>query len=422
MSPVLALASKDLLLLARVRSALFFSVGWPLLTAIFFGVIFGGTSRGTPPLRIAVVDEDLTPVSKAFVDGLASRNGFDVARVTRAEAAELVRKGQRVAAVGVPEGFGVASGRMFHGAPPVVDLLIDPSRQAETSMLQGLLFEQASRRMQALLASPAESRRMVADAMRDAASATPGAIPNQVPLQRFLGELGTFLDSQGGDASAPAGGAWTPLDVRVQSVSRERTGPRTGFDVTFPQGMMWGIIGCMMSFAVGIAVERTQGTLTRLRMSPVPGWTLLAGKAVACFTTILMVQLLLVIVGVTIFGLRIGSPGLLAVAGVAAPAAFVGIMMLVASFGANEQAASGAGWAVMMPLAMIGGAMVPLIAMPGWMVSLSHLSPVKWAILAYEGAIWRGFSSADMALPLGILLIVGSVAFLLGAYRFRSIA
>jgi ABC-2 type transport system permease protein len=417
MSAVLALALKDLKLLVRVRSALFFTVGWPLLVAIFFGLLFGGQNRSTPPLRIAVADDDGTPESKAFGDALATKQGFDVVRVPRAEAVDLVRRGQRVAAVGLSRGFGEASGRMFYGAPPVVDLLIDPSRQAETAMLQGLLVEQASRRMQTMLASPAESRRMIAGSMQDAASA-----PSEEAgrLRRFLTELDTFLEAQPAttDGNRPA---WQPLEVRVQSIARERTGPRSGFDVTFPQGMMWGIIGCMMSFAVSIAVERSQGTLTRLRMSPVPAWTLLAGKALACWITILVVQALLLAVGVTIFGLRVGSPALFAIAALVAPAAFVGLMMLVASFGENEQAASGAGWALMMPLAMLGGAMVPLIVMPAWMVSASHLSPIKWAILAYEGAIWRGFTAADIFLPVAILLTVGAVAFALGAYRFRSL-
>jgi len=40
--------------------------------------------------------------------------------------------------------------------------------------------------------------------------------------------------------------------------------------------------------------------------------------------------------------------------------------------------------------AMIGGVMIPLIAMPPWLLSLSNISPMKWAILSYEGAIWRG--------------------------------
>jgi ABC-2 type transport system permease protein len=55
------------------------------------------------------------------------------------------------------------------------------------------------------------------------------------------------------------------------------------------------------------------------------------------------------------------------------------------------------------------------------MVSASHLSPIKWAILAYEGAIWRGFTAADMVLPVAILLTVGALAFALGANRFRSL-
>ena len=98
-----------------------------------------------------------------------------------------------------------------------------------------------------------------------------------------------------------------------------------------------------------------------------------------------------------------------------ASSAFVGVMMLVASFGRTEEAASGAGWAMMMPMAMLGGAMIPLIAMPAWMITASHASPIKWAVLALEGAIWRGFGPADMLLPCGILLTVGLVSFAAGS-------
>jgi ABC-2 type transport system permease protein len=53
--------------------------------------------------------------------------------------------------------------------------------------------------------------------------------------------------------------------------------------------------------------------------------------------------------------------------------------------------------------------------MPAWMISLSHVSPIKWAVLALEGAIWRGFGPADMLLPCGILLTVGLVSFAAGS-------
>jgi ABC-2 type transport system permease protein len=170
-----------------------------------------------------------------------------------------------------------------------------------------------------------------------------------------------------------------------------------------------------MSFAMSIATERGQGTMTRLRMSPAPAGTLLLGKALACYMTILAVETVLVIVCSLFLGLRVTSPVLFVVVSLVAPLAFVGIMMLIASMLRSEQTGGGVGWAIMMPLAMVGGTMIPLIAMPPWMLTMSNVSPMKWAILAYEGAIWRGFSAGDLVWPLGILLTVGAITFALGA-------
>ena len=65
-------------------------------------------------------------------------------------------------------------------------------------------------------------------------------------------------------------------------------------------------------------------------------------------------------------------------------------------------------------MSMLGGGMVPLFVMPPWMATASNASPVKWAVLAFEGALWRGFGLAEMALPCAILLAVGA-PFALGA-------
>ncbi|MBU0717617.1 MAG: ABC transporter permease, partial [Planctomycetes bacterium] len=80
--------------------------------------------------------------------------------------------------------------------------------------------------------------------------------------------------------------------------------------------------------------------------------------------------------------------------------------------------AGGIGWAVLLIMAMLGGGMVPLIVMPGWMQTLSHVSPVKWAIVAMEGAIWRNFTLPEMLFPCGILLGVGVVCFAIGVRTF----
>jgi ABC-2 type transport system permease protein len=425
MSAVIAIALKDLTLLFRVKAAWFFTLCWPLIVAMIFGSLFGGSSSGPSRMFIAITDEDQTVASKQFVDALAKRDGFDVLRTSVDEARDLVRRGRRVGAVRIPKGFGEASGRLFFGAPPRVELLIDPSRQAETAMLQGFLLEQAAGRMQTLFSATPASRGQIAG-MLDDVKRQPGAFAGQADLQAMLGSLDAFLakqpaaDPAATAAAGPAAGGWRPLDIAVTSVERQRQGPANGFQITFPQGMQWGILGCMMSFAISLAVERSRGTLTRLLMSPAPPWALLAGKGLACYTAILIVETALAIIGAAFFGVRPASPALLVLALLVVPLAFVGLMMFVASLGRTEEAASGAGWALMMPMSMLGGGMIPLAVMPQWIQPFSYVSPVRWAIISYEGAIWRGFSLAEMLLPCAILIGIGAVAFAIGARRFQA--
>jgi ABC-2 type transport system permease protein len=122
-----------------------------------------------------------------------------------------------------------------------------------------------------------------------------------------------------------------------------------------------------------------------------------------------------------VFQVHVHSWAALLLAMVSAAGGFVGIMMLVAALGRNEQATSAAGWAILMPMSMIGGAMIPLFAMPPWLVRLSVISPVKWAILAFEGATWRAFDLTEMLLPCGVLIGVGVVAFALGTRFVRTL-
>ena len=92
---------------------------------------------------------------------------------------------------------------------------------------------------------------------------------------------------------------------------------------------------------------------------------------------------------------------------------FSGLMMLLSVLGRSEQAVSGSGSAIMITMGMLGGALLPVLFMPEWMLAVSHFVPVKWGILALEGAIWRGFTLVEMLLPCGILVAVGVVSFAL---------
>jgi ABC-2 type transport system permease protein len=287
-------------------------------------------------------------------------------------------------------------------------------------MIEGLLFKLAAARMQKLFSDRPASKAMVDKALKELNTA-PESTNGKEAIGRYLGELDRFLQSVPSNEATGGGTAWQPLEIVEKQVTSGRKGPQPSnpFEITFPQGILWGIIGCVMTFGIGIVSERTQGTLMRLRISPVTSRQLLAGKALACFSAIVIVQTGLFAIGRLGFHVQPPSWLLLALAGFSTAVAFVGIMMLISVLGKTEQAAAGAGWAVMMPITMFGGGMVPLFVMPGWMSTASNFSPAKWAILSLEGALWRDFSFSDMLLPCGILILVGVVCFTVCTHTFR---
>jgi ABC-2 type transport system permease protein len=416
MSAILALAIKDLRVLARVKSGMFFAFAWPLVIAILFGAIFSPSGGGTRRMGVALADEDRSAGSKDFAALISHNENFSVLPASRARAIDLVRRGKRAAALVLPKGFGEASQQMFHGRPPQIEVWIDPSRKAEAAMIQGLLFQMTMEGFQKRMSDTGAIRAGIRKSIGELNGSRQNA-----PMVRFL----TNLDRTLGDLPAPSPGAggrqvsWQPLDIAQHDVSVQRAGPLNAYEVTFPQGLLWGVLGCAMAFAIGFVSERTGGTLFRLQMAPIGRAHLLAGKALACVAACLLIESVLLLIGRLGFHVVPSSWPLLVLAACSTVVAFVGVMMLVAGLGKTEQAAAGVGWAVMMPLAMFGGGMVPLVFMPRWMAQIGIISPVRWGILAVEGALWRGFSLQEMLLPCGILVVTGAVCFAIGTRTLR---
>ncbi len=415
MKQVIALALKDLRLMPRNKGGMFFTFAWPIIVTVLFGFAFGGNTRDGEQgkVQIALVDEDNTDGSRAFAKKL--EESFELTPMAREDAANAVRRGNRTGYIVLTKGFGAASDRMFYGDSRQVEVGVDPARRAEAAMIEGMLMKHASSDMQKMFTDPQASSRMVDKALGD----MQGAGPEVAPVQRFLGELKTFTSTPQSPGAPAQNGQWQPLKIVTNDVRRVWNGPANAFDITFPQGVIWGLIGCMMTFGISMVTERTHGTLVRLRMAPLTRAQILGGKALSCFLSIMLVELVLLGVAFSL-GVRPVSMPILALAGVSAAICFVGFMMLVASLGRTEQTASGAAWAILMPLSMFGGAMVPTFVMPAWMQSIGQISPIRWAMLAIEGGVWRDFSIAEMALPCSILISVGLICFALGTRGLKE--
>ena len=426
MKEITAMAFKDLRILLRDRSGFFFTLIWPLLIAVFFGVMFGGNRarEQASAIPIAVVDEDRTEGSQAFVEALQAGTEFEITLANREEAFDAVKHRKAVAYVVLKPGFGEASETVFWGEPPQVELGIDPARGPEAAMVEGILMKYASERMGNLMSDHDAQRdniRRARETLGESEDVPPDVRSNLgqlfADLDRYMAEESAYADTA--DSAEGGLGGLQPIEIQREDVSVAVTrGPRSAYAITFPQGIIWGLIGTSAGFAVSIVTERTRGTLFRLQTAPISRTTVLGGKALACFLSIILMSLVLYTLGFVVFRLRPASLPLLGLAVVSSAVAFVGVMMLLSVSGKTEQAVGGIGWAVLIVMSMLGGGMIPLFFMPGWMRSISTFSPVKWSVLAMEGAVWRGFSLVEMLKPCGILIAVGVACFAFGVRVF----
>ena len=213
--------------------------------------------------------------------------------------------------------------------------------------------------------------------------------------------------------------ALTPLDLNFEDVMINRDGPKNGYAVTIPQAMYWAMMGVVMGFGLALVQEKTLGTMTRLVAAPITRLQILGGKALGCFVALFFVMTALFAFARLVFDVPIDYPLKILLALFCVSSGFVGIMMLLAALGKTERGISSLGWGVMMVFAMFGGAMIPLFAMPEWMKAMSDLSPVKWAILSFEGATWRNFSYEELLLPCGIMLMLGIICFYAGSRMIK---
>jgi ABC-2 type transport system permease protein len=308
---------------------------------------------------------------------------------------------------------------LFGRGSPTLELGIDPTRKAEGGYLQGLLIQASFEGLRDQFMDPAKMRPHVAESLAEIERVDAG-LPDgqQKVLATFLKGLDSFLGEVDPKGFQEHGPAMDPVKIKMIPITEKRAAPRSAYEISFPQAILWALIACSTSFALAMVRERMWGTFLRLRAAPLSRRQILQGKGLACFLAAITVILFLLILGRLACGVRLDHPALLALAIPCSAACFVGIMVFVSVLGKTDQTVSGAGWGILMIFSMLGGGMVPLFVMPGWMRTLSDISPVKWSIVALEGAIWRDFSLSEMMLPCAVLLAFGTIFAVVGLLRF----
>lgn len=181
-----------------------------------------------------------------------------------------------------------------------------------------------------------------------------------------------------------------------------------GYTVMF----VFFIIGYISS---AIKEEKHDGTFRRLLSSPVSRAELIGGKMLTGMVIGLAQVAIMFAAGVLAFGLQLGRDWLSLLFLTLALSATATCMGLAAS---TSRSGGGLLTAPLIIFALLGGCMVPLDIMPGFLRGLSYFIPHSWALTGYQNLMVRGQGLVQVLPQIGMLLVFAVVFFAIALWRF----
>lgn len=175
-------------------------------------------------------------------------------------------------------------------------------------------------------------------------------------------------------------------------------------------------------FALGVVAnqifrERERRTLDRLRMTPVRGIEIVVAKLAPLYVVLLVQQVLLLGYAAVLLGLDLGPSPLLVVGAVTgwSVCVLVAAAALGLSVSSNGQLSATKDIGAI-SLSVLGGALLPISQLPGWMQATAPFSPAYWAIAAYRAAL-----AGDVAETGRSLAVLAGMSALAAAYVVRRL-
>ncbi|MEU8845946.1 ABC transporter permease [Streptomyces sp. NPDC048564] len=181
-----------------------------------------------------------------------------------------------------------------------------------------------------------------------------------------------------------------------------------------------GLFGA--SFAgFSIIIEKSQGVVERMRVTPVSRLALLLGRVLRD-ATVFVFQAVLLVLAALVMGLRAPLPGVLI------GFAFVGLLTVsLASLSyalamkvRTPQEFGPAINAMTMPMMLLSGLMLPMTLGPTWLDVLSHFVPFRYLVDAVRDAYVGSYATAPMLYGVLVAIAFAALAVTVGTRVFRT--
>jgi ABC-type multidrug transport system permease subunit len=220
-------------------------------------------------------------------------------------------------------------------------------------------------------------------------------------------------------ADAAAAGRGAAYQLTTQQVEDKSLKP---IQYLAPGLLGWAIASAgAFGASITLVSWRQNKLLRRLRLAPVSVWSVvLARVGVSLAIAIVQLAAFLAIATLPYFGLKLSADWWMAIPVViCGTLAFMAIGLLVGSFAKTQQAATAVANAIILPMAFLGGAFIPLDYAPAWIREVSYAMPLRYLVTGMQNVMARG-EGAITALPaIGILLGLAALLTLISVRVFR---
>ncbi|HLZ22415.1 MAG TPA: ABC transporter permease [Ktedonobacterales bacterium] len=360
MGTVLSLYRASVKEFVRDRAAMFWTLAFPVLFIILFGLIFSGS--GSPSYTVGLVNEDGGQVGSALTQAFHSVKPFNIKAGTFDNELSNLKKGQLDLVIVIPAGL---SDQVRGQQTAQVAMYYDPSTnttnaQIEQNIVQQVLASFNARYTQVVPPLALNTHTITTHTLSTVDFLMPGI------LAMALMQLGLF-------------GTASPL-----------------------------------------VSLRQEGVLRRLGATPLPRWTLLASQ-VLLRITIGFAQSV-VIVGLSVYAFKVQIQGnMLALAGLILLGAisFVAIGYLIAAVSRSVETAGGISSAVNFPMMFLSGIFFPLALLPAFLTPIVRAMPLTYLADAFRQVTIGSVPEFPMLVDIGVLVAWAIVCALLSARLFK---
>ena len=178
--------------------------------------------------------------------------------------------------------------------------------------------------------------------------------------------------------------------------------------------------GACFGLPTALVAERERGIWRRYRLLPVATGSLVTVTLLARLVIVASAAVLQIVLAHLIYGTPWPAhPAAAVLAFVVVSASFLGLGLLIAALADDVPAVQALGQCLFLPMIILGGVGVPLVALPDWAQRLSGFMPGRYAVDVLQRSFSDPRGPAGAGFSFIALLVIGACAGLIGARLLR---